>query len=71
MSAKSGKWLRFRVVSVLIFFLVLYVALASRAFQLQVVSGETLGKLADRQHKKSLTLYPERRFIFDRNLRRL
>ncbi|MCK4534550.1 MAG: penicillin-binding protein 2, partial [Syntrophobacterales bacterium] len=71
MSAKSGKWLRFRVVSILIFFLVLYVALASRAFQLQVVSGETLGKLADRQHKKSLTLYPERRFIFDRNGQKL
>ena len=71
MSAKSGKWLRFRVASILIFFLVLYVALVSRAFQLQVVSGETLGKLADRQHKKSLTLYPERRFIFDRNGQKL
>ncbi len=71
MSAKSGKWLRFRVLSILIFFLVLFVALASRAFQLQVVSGETLGKLADRQHKKSLTLYPERRFIFDRNGQKL
>jgi len=71
MTAKSGKWLRFRVVSILVLFFVLYVALASRAFQLQVVSGETLGKLADRQHKKSLTLYPERRFIFDRNGQKL
>jgi len=57
--------------SILVFFLVLYIALVSRAFQLQVVSGETLGKLADRQHKKSLTLYPERRFIFDRNGQKL
>jgi len=57
--------------SILVLFLVLYVALVSRAFQLQVVSGETLGKLADRQHKKSLTLYPERRFIFDRNGQKL
>ncbi len=71
MTAKSGKWLRFRVVSILVLFFVLYVALASRAFQLQVISGETLGKLADRQHKKSLTLYPERRFIFDRNGQKL
>jgi len=55
----------------MVFFLVLYVALVSRAFQLQVVSGETLGKLADRQHRKSLTLYPERRFIFDRNGQKL
>ncbi|HOO90971.1 MAG TPA: penicillin-binding transpeptidase domain-containing protein, partial [Syntrophales bacterium] len=71
MSSKSGKWLRFRVLSILIFFLVLFVALASRAFQLQVVSGEALKKLADRQHKKSLKLYPERRFIFDRNGQKL
>ena len=71
MTAKSGKWLRFRMASILVLFLVLYVALVSRAFQLQVVSGETLGKLADRQHKKSLTLYPERRFIFDRNGQKL
>ncbi|MDI6616129.1 MAG: hypothetical protein QME27_05395, partial [Syntrophaceae bacterium] len=67
MSEKSRKWLRFRVASILVFFLVLYVALVSRAFQLQIVSGETLGTLADRQHRKSLTLNPERRFIFDRN----
>lgn len=71
MTAKSGKWLRFRMASILVLFLVLYVGLVSRAFQLQVVSGETLGKLADRQHKKSLTLYPERRFIFDRNGQKL
>jgi cell division protein FtsI (penicillin-binding protein 3) len=71
MTIKSGRWLRFRMVSILVLFLVLYVALVSRAFQLQVVSGETLGKLADRQHKKSLTLYPERRFIFDRNGQKL
>ena len=71
MSTKSKKWLRFRVVSLMAFFLVLYVALVSRAFQLQVVSGETLGSLADRQHKKSLTLNPERRFIFDRNGQKL
>ncbi len=71
MTAKSGRWLRFRMASILVLFFVLYVALVSRAFQLQVVSGETLGKLADKQHKKSLTLYPERRFIFDRNGQKL
>ncbi|MEA2014465.1 MAG: penicillin-binding transpeptidase domain-containing protein [Thermodesulfobacteriota bacterium] len=71
MSAKSRKWLRFRVASILILFLVLYVALASRALQLQIVSGETLKALADGQHKKSLTLNPERRFIFDRNGQKL
>lgn len=55
----------------MVFFLVLYVALVSRAFQLQVVSGETLARLADRQHRKNLTLSPERRFIFDRNGQKL
>ncbi len=71
MTGKSKKWLRFRVASVLVLFLLLYVGLMSRAFQLQVVSGDTLGRLADRQHKKTLTLNPERRFIFDRDGQKL
>ena len=67
MTKKSKKWLRFRVTSVLVLFLVLYIALLSRAFQLQIVSGKELKSLADKQHTKSLTLCPERGLIFDRN----
>ena len=67
MTKKSKKWLRFRVTSVLVFFLLLFVALVSRAFQLQIVSGKELKSLADKQHTKSLNLCPERGLIFDRN----
>ena len=67
MTKKSKKWLRFRVTSVLVLFLVLYIALLSRAFQLQIVSGNELKSLADKQHMRSLTLCPERGLIFDRN----
>jgi cell division protein FtsI (penicillin-binding protein 3) len=67
MTKKSKKWLRVRITSLLVFFLVLFIALVSRAFQLQIVSGNELKLLADRQHTKSLKLCPERGFIFDRN----
>ncbi len=67
MTKKSRKWLRFRVTSVLVFFLVLFIALLSRAFQLQIVSGKELKSLAEKQHTKNLELCPERGLIFDRN----
>ena len=63
----SKKWLKLRLVSVLIFFLVLFIALFSRAFQLQVLSGEKLKNLAQRQHTATLQLQPERGMIYDRN----
>jgi cell division protein FtsI (penicillin-binding protein 3) len=67
MTRKAKKWLRFRVMSVLVFFLVLFIALISRAFQLQIISGKELKALADRQHVKSLNLCSERGLILDRN----
>ena len=67
MAVNSKKWLKLRLVSVLIFFLVLFIALFSRAFQLQVLSGEKLKNLAQRQHMATLQLQPERGMIYDRN----
>ena len=67
MGMNSKKWLKLRLVSVLIFFLVLFIALFSRAFQLQVLSGEKLKNLAQRQHTATLQLQPERGMIYDRN----
>jgi len=52
---------------ILVFFLVLSVALISRAFQLQVLSGESLKAKADRQHTRVLKLQTERGQILDRN----
>ncbi len=67
MAADARKWLKVRIVSVLVVFLVLYVALISRAFQLQVLSGQNLKTLAARQHAASLQMQPDRGIIYDRN----
>ncbi len=67
MAGESKKWLRFRIVTLLVFFLVLFVALISRAFQIQILSGKMLKTLAERQHIKTLQIEPERGIIFDRN----
>jgi cell division protein FtsI (penicillin-binding protein 3) len=67
MAADSKKWLKFRLASILAIFLILFIALLSRAFQLQVLSGEKLKTLAQRQHTTTLQLHPERGMIFDRN----
>ncbi|MHB8137293.1 MAG: penicillin-binding protein [Smithellaceae bacterium] len=67
MAADSKKWLKFRLASILAIFLILFIALLSRAFQLQVLSGEKLKTLAQRQHITTLKLHPERGMIYDRN----
>ena len=67
MAADSKKWLKFRLASILAIFLILFIALLSRAFQLQVLSGEKLKKLAQRQHITTLPIHSERGMIYDRN----
>ena len=67
MAADSKKWLKFRLASILAIFLILFIALLSRAFQLQVLSGERLKKLAQRQHITTLPIHSERGMIYDRN----
>ncbi len=67
MAAETKKWLKFRIVTVLLIFLVLFVALLSRAFQLQILSGKKLKTMAQRQHTTVLQLQPERGVIYDRN----
>jgi len=67
MAVETKKWLKFRIVTFLLVFLVLFIALLSRAFQLQVLSGQKLKTLAQKQHKTTLQLQPERGVIYDRN----
>lgn len=67
MTGESRKWMKFRIATMLVFFLVLFIALASRAFQLQILSGKALKALAQKQHTQTLLLQPERGIIFDRN----
>ncbi len=71
MTEKSKKWLRFRLATVLGFFLILLIALISRAFQLQIMSGEALKSIADKQHTRKLALHTERGTIIDRNGQKL
>lgn len=67
MAADSKKWLKFRLASIMAIFLILFIALLSRAFQLQVLSGEKLKTLANRQHMTTLPIHSERGMIYDRN----
>ena len=67
MSSESRKWLKFRIATLLAFFLVLFIALGSRAFQLQILSSKALKALAEKQHTQALQLQPDRGIIFDRN----
>jgi cell division protein FtsI (penicillin-binding protein 3) len=67
MSAKSKKWFRFRIATLLAMFLVLFCVLVFRAFHLQIMTGKTYKNLAEKQHNKALQLHPERGIIFDRN----
>lgn len=67
MVVETKKRLKIRIVSVLLIFLILFIALLSRAFQLQILSGQKLKTLAQRQQTTTLQLQPERGVIFDRN----
>jgi cell division protein FtsI (penicillin-binding protein 3) len=67
MSNESRKWLKFRIATLLAFFLVLFIALGSRAFQLQILSSKSLKARAEKQHTQALQLQPDRGIIFDRN----
>lgn len=66
MTIESRKWLKLRIATLLGLFVVLFIALASRAFQLQILSGEALRDRAGRQHTQTLVLQPERGIIYDR-----
>ena len=49
-----------------IFFLALFLVIAGRAFQLQVLQGERLMRLGERQHLKEWIVLPKRGALFDR-----
>ena len=54
MVMETKKKLKIRIVSVLLIFLILFIALLSRAFQLQILSGQKLKALAQRQQTTTL-----------------
>jgi cell division protein FtsI (penicillin-binding protein 3) len=67
MTGDPKKYLRGRITTALVFFVVLFVALVSRAYQLQILSGDALKAMAERQHRGVMELHTDRGTIFDRN----
>jgi cell division protein FtsI (penicillin-binding protein 3) len=67
MTIEEKKWLRVRIATLLSLFLILFIALVTRAYQIQVLNGQGLKARADRQHTATLRVESERGIIFDRN----
>ncbi|HLC18497.1 MAG TPA: penicillin-binding protein [Thermodesulfobacteriota bacterium] len=71
MKKEERSYLRFRIFLVLIFFLLFFGAIFARAFQLQVMDGPELKKMAANQHIKTITVQSKRGDIYDRYSREL
>jgi cell division protein FtsI (penicillin-binding protein 3) len=67
MTVEEKKWLRVRIAALMGLFLVFFIALITRAYQIQVLNGLNLKARADRQHTTTLRVESERGVIFDRN----
>lgn len=67
MNTNAKKWIRFRIYMVLICFLLFFTALAIRAFQLQILQGEYLRTLAEKEYTKTVRLAKDRGVIYDRH----
>ena len=63
---RSDQGNRLRLGVAKVFFLVLFVVAAGRAFQLQVLQGERLKRLGERQHLKEWIVLPKRGAVMDR-----
>ncbi len=68
---KGTKWLQFRIISILIFFLLSFIIIVARDFQLQIIYKNKLEARARSQYLKKINLLPERGGIYDRNLNEL
>jgi len=71
MKKPSEKWIKFRITTILAFFCLLAFIVAGRAFQLQILKRDQLGKLAERQYKNNIPLVPKRGTIYTRGYEEL
>lgn len=67
MRADYKRWIRFRIYLVLGFFLLSFLAIFARAFDLQVLKAEYLQKLAENEYTRTVHLAANRGLICDRN----
>ncbi|MEK7772970.1 MAG: penicillin-binding transpeptidase domain-containing protein, partial [Deltaproteobacteria bacterium] len=66
-----GSYSRRRIFFVIGCFIAVFAAISFRAFQLQVLHGKQLKKLAARQHRKTINIQSKRGDIHDRNSKEL
>lgn len=64
--SRAWKGTKGRLALSALFFFLLFLAVGLRAFQLQVLEGEKLRRLGERQHRKEWILQPKRGTISDR-----
>lgn len=59
-------WIRLRLNLLLCLFLFLFLVIFGRAYQLQVIQGQRLAAMADRQSQRIVPLVPKRGILYDR-----
>ncbi len=64
---RSFQGIQFRLAVAGFLFLLMFLAVAVRAFQLQILQGEKLKRLGERQHLKEWIVLPKRGTILDRD----
>lgn len=64
---RSFKRARTRLAAAALFFVLMFLAVGFRAFQLQIFQGERLKRLGERQHLKEWIVLPKRGTILDRS----
>ncbi len=62
----SFRGIKFRLTIAGLFFLLMFLAVVVRAFQLQIIQGEKLKRLGEKQHLKEWIVLPKRGTILDR-----
>ena len=67
MKSPQAKWTRFRIWVIFALFVLVFGAVAARAFQLQVLEREKLAKIAEKESNLNIKLNPVRGGILDRN----
>jgi cell division protein FtsI (penicillin-binding protein 3) len=65
------KWMKFRLFIALFFFMIAFMVIFARVFQLQVIMAPDLKVMAKRQHQKVVQLSPQRGVIYDRNMKEM
>ena len=66
MKPPPNTWLRFRITLLLCLFSFLFLVIFARAYQLQVLQGNRLAALAEKQYRRIVPLVPKRGILYDR-----